>query len=99
MQVDGHLRLELARGERTIPVTYVELSEDEERLVLPPDPLVAAETVRADRGRAKFQSRPDREKVQIGDVRALPDRKSLQCRRRIVPGKACLPINIGNRMT
>ena len=34
--VDGHLRLELAlaRGEPTIPVAYVELSEAEERLVL-----------------------------------------------------------------
>jgi hypothetical protein len=34
--VDGHLRIELAlaRHEATVPVTYVELSEDEERLVL-----------------------------------------------------------------
>lgn len=34
--VDGHLRIELAlaRKEPTVPVTYVELSEDEERLVL-----------------------------------------------------------------
>ena len=34
--VDGHLRIELAlaRREPTVPVTYVELSEDEERLVL-----------------------------------------------------------------
>jgi hypothetical protein len=34
--VDGHLRLELAlsRGEPTVPVAYVELSEEEERLVL-----------------------------------------------------------------
>ena len=34
--VDGHLRIELAlaREESTVPVTYVELSEDEERLVL-----------------------------------------------------------------
>ncbi len=42
--VDGHLRVELAidRGEPTIPVTYVELSEDEERLVLASlDPLAA----------------------------------------------------------
>ena len=42
--VDGHLRLELAlaRGEPTVPVTYVELSEDEERLVLASlDPLAA----------------------------------------------------------
>lgn len=42
--VDGHLRVDLAvaRKEPTIPVTYVELSEDEERLVLatldPPGP-------------------------------------------------------------
>ena len=45
--VDGHLRLELAlaRGERTVPVTYVELSEDEERLVLASlDPLAAMAT-------------------------------------------------------
>jgi DNA modification methylase len=42
--VDGHLRIELAldRNEPTIPVTYVELSEDEERLVLATlDPLAA----------------------------------------------------------
>lgn len=42
--VDGHLRLELAleRGEPTIPVAYVELSEAEERLVLASlDPLAA----------------------------------------------------------
>ncbi|HEV8282245.1 MAG TPA: DNA modification methylase [Candidatus Limnocylindrales bacterium] len=42
--VDGHLRLELAlaRGEPTVPVTYVDLSEDEERLVLASlDPLAA----------------------------------------------------------
>jgi DNA modification methylase len=34
--VDGHARLEeaLGRGEPTIPVTYVDLSEDEERLVI-----------------------------------------------------------------
>ncbi len=34
--VDGHLRIELAlaRDERTVPVTYVELSEEEEALVL-----------------------------------------------------------------
>jgi DNA modification methylase len=34
--VDGHLRIELAldRHEPSVPVTYVELSEDEERLVL-----------------------------------------------------------------
>src|SRR4029079_2206509 len=34
--VDGHLRVELARtrGEPTVPVVYVELTEDEERLVL-----------------------------------------------------------------
>ena len=34
--VDGHLRIELAlaRDEPTVPVTYVELSEEEERLVL-----------------------------------------------------------------
>jgi DNA modification methylase len=34
--VDGHLRVKLAlsRNEPTVPVTYVELSEDEERLVL-----------------------------------------------------------------
>ena len=34
--VDGHLRIELAltRKEPSVPVTYVDLSEDEERLVL-----------------------------------------------------------------
>ena len=34
--VDGHMRVELAteRGEPTVPVTYVDLTEDEERLVL-----------------------------------------------------------------
>src|SRR6266852_3288391 len=42
--VDGHLRIELAlaRHEPTVPVSYVELSEDEERLVLVSlDPLAA----------------------------------------------------------
>ncbi len=42
--VDGHLRIELAlaRKEPSVPVTYVELSEDEERLVLVSlDPLAA----------------------------------------------------------
>src|SRR5438034_1757612 len=42
--VDGHLRIELAvaREEPTVPVTYVELSEDEERIVLATlDPLAA----------------------------------------------------------
>jgi DNA modification methylase len=45
--VDGHLRLELAlaRGEPTVPVTYVDLSEDEERLVLASlDPLATMAT-------------------------------------------------------
>jgi ParB-like chromosome segregation protein Spo0J len=42
--VDGHLRIELAlaRKEPTVPVTYVELTEDEERLGLATlDPLAA----------------------------------------------------------
>ena len=42
--VDGHLRIELAlaRNEPSVPVTYVELTEDEERLVLATlDPLSA----------------------------------------------------------
>ncbi|HYW24193.1 MAG TPA: ParB N-terminal domain-containing protein [Terriglobales bacterium] len=42
--VDGHLRVQLAvqRGEPTVPVTYVDLSDDEERLVLATlDPLAA----------------------------------------------------------
>jgi DNA modification methylase len=45
--VDGHLRIELAvaRAEPTVPVTYVDLSEDEERLVLASlDPLAAMAT-------------------------------------------------------
>ena len=45
--VDGHLRIELAlaRNEPTVPVTYVELSEDEERLVVASlDPLAAMAT-------------------------------------------------------
>jgi hypothetical protein len=45
--VDGHLRIELAltRHEPTVPVTYVELSEGEERLVLASlDPLAAMAT-------------------------------------------------------
>jgi ParB-like chromosome segregation protein Spo0J len=44
--VDGHLRIELAlaREEPSVPVTYVELSEDEERLVLASlDPLAAGD--------------------------------------------------------
>jgi DNA modification methylase len=49
--VDGHLRVELAmsRDEPTVPVTYVELSEDEERLVLATlDPLAAMATAEKD---------------------------------------------------
>jgi DNA modification methylase len=49
--VDGHLRVELAlsRSEPTVPVTYVELSEDEERLVLATlDPLAAMATAEKD---------------------------------------------------
>ncbi len=49
--VDGHLRLELAlaRNEPTVPVTYVELTEDEERLVLATlDPLAAMATAERD---------------------------------------------------
>jgi DNA modification methylase len=49
--IDGHLRVELARreGEPTIPVTYVELSEAEEDLVLASlDPLAAMATVERD---------------------------------------------------
>ena len=45
--VDGHLRVELAirRHEPSVPVVYVELSEDEERLVLASlDPLAAMAT-------------------------------------------------------
>ena len=49
--VDGHLRVELAlaRHEPTVPVTYVELSDDEERLVLATlDPLAAMATAEKD---------------------------------------------------
>jgi DNA modification methylase len=45
--VDGHLRVDLAlsRGEPSIPVSYVDLSEEEERLVLASlDPLAAMAT-------------------------------------------------------
>ena len=45
--VDGHLRIDLAvaRQEPSVPVTYVELTEDEERLVLASlDPLAAMAT-------------------------------------------------------
>jgi hypothetical protein len=48
--VDGHARLEeaLRRGEATIPVTYVDLSEDEERLVIATlDPIGAMATLDA----------------------------------------------------
>ncbi len=49
--VDGHLRVELAisRGETTVPVVYVELSEAEERLVLASlDPLAAMASAEKD---------------------------------------------------
>ena len=49
--VDGHLRVELAisRDEPTVPVTYVELSLEEERLVLASlDPLAAMATADRD---------------------------------------------------
>jgi DNA modification methylase len=49
--VDGHLRVELAisRGEPSVPVVYVELSEAEERLVLASlDPLAAMASAERD---------------------------------------------------
>jgi ParB-like chromosome segregation protein Spo0J len=49
--VDGHLRVELAisRNEPTVPVTYVELSREEELLVLATlDPLAAMATAEKD---------------------------------------------------
>ena len=49
--VDGHLRVELAisRGEPSVPVVYVELSEAEERLVLASlDPLAAMASAEKD---------------------------------------------------
>ena len=45
--IDGHLRVELAikRKEKTIPVKYVELTEDEERIILATfDPISAMAT-------------------------------------------------------
>ena len=42
--IDGHLRVELARaqGQPTVPVVYVELSEEEERVILASlDPIAA----------------------------------------------------------
>lgn len=47
--VDGHLRVELAlaRHEPTVPVTYVELSDDEERLVLATPIRIATNWLRA----------------------------------------------------
>jgi hypothetical protein len=50
--VDGHLRIEeaISRGEATVPVTYVSLSEAEERLVLASfDPIGAMATADAER--------------------------------------------------
>jgi len=50
--IDGHLRVELAveRGQAAVPVTIVDLSEDEERLVLATlDPLGAMANTDADR--------------------------------------------------
>lgn len=50
--VDGHLRIELAleRREPSVPVTYIALSEDEERLVLASlDPLAAMASVEEER--------------------------------------------------
>ena len=66
--VDGHLRIELAlaRHETTVPVMCVDLSEDEERLVLASlDPLAAMATAehraladvhRRDRGEGRWLS-------------------------------------------
>jgi DNA modification methylase len=53
--VDGHLRVELAlsRGEPSVPVSYVELSEEEEALVLASlDPLAAMAGTDTDKLRA-----------------------------------------------
>ena len=70
--VDGHLRLELAisRGEPTVPVLYVELTEDEERLVLasldPIEAMAEAETVALEGLLAGLETVD-------GDLRALLD--------------------------
>lgn len=53
--VDGHLRVELAlrRGEQAIPVTYVDLTVEEERLVLATlDPMASYATTDEDAARA-----------------------------------------------
>ena len=65
--VDGHLRVELAisRGEPTVPVTYVDLSEEEEALVLASlDPV----TLMAGRDDAKFRELIAEASASFGDL-------------------------------
>jgi len=66
--VDGHLRCQLAarEGAKTIPVKYVDLSEDEEALVLASiDPIAAMATTDREKLNELFQSiNSDNENVQ-----------------------------------
>jgi ParB-like chromosome segregation protein Spo0J len=87
--VDGHLRIELAltRGEPTVPVTYVELTDAEEALVLATlDPLAAMATAEKDALEALLRwparahgatSAPDDDRLpELADARSrvqLPD--------------------------
>jgi len=57
--VDGHARVEeaISKGEATVPVTYVELSEDEERLALATfDPITAMASADEDKLRVLLGS-------------------------------------------
>lgn len=85
--VDGHLRIELARerDEATVPVTYVELSGDEERLVLASlDPIGAMasehglEAIKAGHGDADaVGGLPVEPTVMPGELYALGDHRLL----------------------
>jgi DNA modification methylase len=84
--VDGHLRVELAisRGEPTVPVAYVELSENEERLVLASlDPLAAMATAERDALEALLAAIETDDAALSAILADLADQNSI---RRALPG-------------
>ncbi len=81
--VDGHLRVELAisRNEPTVPVTYVELGEEEERVVLASlDPIGALARPDEDLRRllADLGASANRGFTDPNDVPAVPATESIR---------------------
>jgi hypothetical protein len=84
--VDGHLRVDLAitRGEPSVPVAYVELNENEERLVLASlDPLAAMATAEKDALEALLAAIETDDAALSAMLADLADRNGI---RRALPG-------------